>query len=393
MIYKNGYSLEEKEYNILINKFYGYEEYYYYKKQEYYNDYIFISNELDKINRNISMDEAYKNAILGWFISFNNIPRKLSTHCITFRITDACQLQCKHCYQQYKTSQNKFMTYDNFICLFYKHINISNKFISKDNKCAIVVFEGGEATLNKDLAKMIQFVNSKNISAILLTNGLYIPNDVLEALKNNPDNKVQVSIDGLEETHDFIRGKGTFKKSIENIKLLRDNGINVYANFVANNINYKEFLSLKKFLELENINITCLHYTPQNKNDISSLNKEELQFILPYYNNDFRNHSIGTLKCSDGNVGTIMETGDFLSCRRIMSNDFYSITNYFTDTEEECVEKIKKYAIRSRSVPSYCIPCKKVNSCLGGMLCSRSRTENKFNLEDIACHLLNKAEF
>ena len=389
----NGYGLKDCEYDELVERIYGFEEYYYYKDENHHDDYMFILNELDKIHRNVPMIENYRNALLGWYISFQNIPRKLNKKCFLFKITDSCQLKCKHCYQQFIKHKNKNMSYDSFVFLFNKHLRISDSFYIKDKPCSEIVIEGGEATLNKDLPKIIEFVNSKKIFVTLLTNGIHMPDDVLCALKGHPKNRVQISIDGLEETHDYIRGKGTFQKSISTIKLLRDNGINVYCNFVIHSINYKEFIPLQKYLLNEGVELNCMHYTSQNKDDIQGLNKEELEIVMPYYKESSRNYAIGTLRCNEGIISSILEEGDFLSCRRIMSEDFHSIANYFNDSDEECVQKIKKYAIRSRSIPAYCIPCKKVNTCLGGMLCSRTRKENMFNLEDEVCHLLNKAEF
>ena len=83
--------------------------------KKHYNDFLFILNEIFKINKNVPMDESYKNAILGWFISFKNISRKLNTNCVVFKITNACQLKCKHCYQRSVLTNSKHMSYDEFL--------------------------------------------------------------------------------------------------------------------------------------------------------------------------------------------------------------------------------------------------------------------------------------
>ena len=42
MNFTNGYGMEEEEYNILLERLYGFEEYYYYKQDKHYKDYLFV---------------------------------------------------------------------------------------------------------------------------------------------------------------------------------------------------------------------------------------------------------------------------------------------------------------------------------------------------------------
>ena len=62
-------------------------------------------------------------------------------------------------------------------------------------------------------------------------------------------NKIQISLDGLQETHDFIRGSGSFEKTMKTIKQLYDNDVRFYIHFVYNSKNYKELYELKKYLK------------------------------------------------------------------------------------------------------------------------------------------------
>ena len=128
MEYINGYGLDNDVYESLVNHFYGFEEYVYYKKDEYYKDYIFIIRELDNIKNNKPMLDAYKHAIIGWYISFKNLERRMSPKTFIFKPTDACQLRCKHCYNQTIERYNKFMTYDEFVFLFHKQRELITKF-------------------------------------------------------------------------------------------------------------------------------------------------------------------------------------------------------------------------------------------------------------------------
>jgi len=85
----------------------------------------------------------------------------------------------------------------------------------------VLIFYGGEPLFCVDEIKQIMD-NVKAKHFIIQTNGLLI--DRLEPKYVNRLHTILVSIDGDEALTDFYRGKGTFKKVIENLKLIRRNG-------------------------------------------------------------------------------------------------------------------------------------------------------------------------
>ena len=387
--YINGYGLSNEEYSLLVNKLYGVEEYYYYKNNNYYNDYLYIINELDKIKRNIPMDECYKNAIIGWYIFFKNSKRDLQHSHMCVRITDACQLRCKHCYQQQTVKNNKHMTFDEFVYLYYKHQDIAKKFVHyKEDFIHSCDLEGGETTLNPDLYKIIRFLNSNNVYVAVLSNGIDIKDELIDTLKLHKKNKVQVSIDGLEKTHDFIRGEGTFKKSIEGIKKLLSNNINVSSNMVVHEQNFNDVPNVKEYIKSIGCKRTgCMLYTPQDNNFLNFLNKENLEIYMKDYK-PATSSCNGTFKCNVGNQSVIREDGGFLFCGRGYDEP---VANYFTDSDDVILYNMKTFTIRYRSVPVYCFNCAKVSSCLGGSMCNSSHQNGicVFNTEDRICHVLD----
>ena len=78
-----------------------------------------------------------------------------------------------------------------------------------------VLITGGEPLLHRSFKEINQMLPEFFIRKILFTNGLLLNNKILSDLNVN---EIQISIDGLEEAHDSIRGKGTFRLSIEAIK-------------------------------------------------------------------------------------------------------------------------------------------------------------------------------
>ena len=128
-------------------------------------------------------------------------------------------------------------------------------------------FSGGEPTLRKELAEIIDlFVKNNGVSYINLpTNGLK-PNRIYEVadhcLVENPELELHVNIalDGLREYHDFMRGvPGNFDKVIESARLLRTLkpkfGLRLIVNIntVINRDNLDEILPLAELIRFEQV--------------------------------------------------------------------------------------------------------------------------------------------
>ena len=73
-----------------------------------------------------------------------------------------------------------------------------------------VDFTGGEPLIRKDLAKIISYLKNINITSGIVTNGILLTHEKLTELKEAGLSHIAISIDGLKETHDFIRQEGVF---------------------------------------------------------------------------------------------------------------------------------------------------------------------------------------
>jgi len=95
-----------------------------------------------------------------------------------------------------------------------------------------VFFTGGEPFLLKDIYEMLAY-SSARIKTTVLTNAMLLRNKRLDRLCEiaNDNLIVQVSLDGgCAEDHDAYRGKGTWAKTVEGIKLLQERGFRVHLS-------------------------------------------------------------------------------------------------------------------------------------------------------------------
>lgn len=94
------------------------------------------------------------------------------------------------------------------------------EFCRRDPEC-VLTFYGGEPLLCADVIRQIMD-SAKPRHFMIQTNGLLL--DKLEPEYVNRFHTILVSIDGDEALTDFYRGKGTFRRVIDNLKLIINNG-------------------------------------------------------------------------------------------------------------------------------------------------------------------------
>ncbi len=123
-------------------------------------------------------------------------------------ITNRCNLKCKHCFV-FRDGNPNAITEKNEMPAERMIEEISGY----KNKYGIrrMLWMGGEPLLRKDVLKLGVKLFPQNVIA---TNG------TLPLIDLGPKTKWTVSIDGPEEINDHIRGKGTFRKTINNLNNL-----------------------------------------------------------------------------------------------------------------------------------------------------------------------------
>lgn len=155
---------------------------------------------------------------------------------IQWKITNKCNLKCKHCY---------LGKLDGFELPFEKADEIADTIINSN--VMEVTISGGECSTYKGIEKIIKKFLINGIKVDVFTNALLLKN-VLDKIDSDILNKsallFYVSVDGLKSSHEQIRGINTFDKTIENIKYAIEKGYPVVTNTVINKINYCDIMDM-----------------------------------------------------------------------------------------------------------------------------------------------------
>jgi selenobiotic family peptide radical SAM maturase len=138
---------------------------------------------------------------------------------LQWHITQACDLHCRHCYDrnQYKSLslQQEIAILDNFA-----------EFCASFNVHGQVTFTGGNPLLHPDFEKLYREAAERGFTTAILGNPA--SREQIEQINAiQPLAFYQVSLEGLEEHNDYMRGDGHFKRILTFLDLLRE--LNVYS--------------------------------------------------------------------------------------------------------------------------------------------------------------------
>lgn len=155
---------------------------------------------------------------------------------IQWKITNKCNLKCKHCY---------LGKLDGFELPFEKANEIADTIINSN--VMEVTISGGECLTYKGIEEIIKKFLINGIKVNVFTNAVLLKN-VLDRIDSGILNTnallFYVSVDGLKSSHEQIRGKNTFDKTIENIKYAIEKGYPVVTNTVINKTNYCDIMDM-----------------------------------------------------------------------------------------------------------------------------------------------------
>ncbi len=325
---------------------------------------------------------------------------------VTIDVTSKCNLNCKHC----RVNEIDYdMTLDEIKTMFLK---------LKPFKPRAVFISGGEPLMRNDIVDIVK--ESKKLApvTILNTNSLLLTEELLKQLIEANLDYIQVSLDGIEEIHDYIRGKNTYKMAIDKMKLINkySDKIKLHINCVVSKINLDTMIEFaEQILDIEKINVQIFgfkRFIPSNVlKNTSALGKEGLKQLydnLSYLQEKYKDKTVIAsdmpmkniykeqevkkimnkydLKCAGCSAGvngiSIRNDGTvtpctllYIDCGNILKNDLEDILNNPDITN-----------IKNRKLKGKCGNCKYKMIC-GGCRAVAYQLTGDFLEEDMECFI------
>jgi radical SAM protein with 4Fe4S-binding SPASM domain len=155
-----------------------------------------------------------------------------------WELTLTCNLRCKHCGSNAGQPRKNELTTDEAIQLCDQ---LPSLLVQE------VDFTGGEPLLRSDWPEIALRLKKLNISTGVVTNGVTLDQKTVSKLKETGISHIAVSVDGLESTHDFIRGKnGIYHEIMKGIKRLIEERIPTTIITTVTELNIDELPALFK---------------------------------------------------------------------------------------------------------------------------------------------------
>jgi radical SAM protein with 4Fe4S-binding SPASM domain len=168
---------------------------------------------------------------------------------IQWHITNLCNLRCRHCYQDDFSKKSDLdwpglkRVSDNFLTT-----------LREWDKTACIHLTGGEPLLKPELFPLLSDLNQQSMVEELgiITNGLLVDREMVRRLSGfSKLKKMKVSLDGANaEINDSIRSRGTFKKVMHNLSLIKEAGrFEILFMFTVMKTNFNSLPSLLKLCQ------------------------------------------------------------------------------------------------------------------------------------------------
>lgn len=309
---------------------------------------------------------------------------------IYIEITTDCNLRCAHCFGMFGDVEKIELPYKKIMDIIEEAYNLNVKNI---------ILSGGEPVLHKDFIKICKKILSCKLNLVIATNGTIINDELLDLLEQYENISIQVSLEGVDtNTHDALRGCGTFNRTIKNIEELCKRGFNsrisISTTIFKDNCNkIKDILdwclskniskiAFKKMINSGRASANCNNINIQNGyeffikelSEITKKYKDIIKIDGSPNENSFKLDNIININypCTLGENVKIDANGNVFPCQ-LLSDAQFSIGNIFTenlndvykgdklkniiDISKERINKIKK-----------CNSCTFLHFCWGGCM-------------------------
>jgi len=320
-----------------------------------------------------------------------------------WEITMGCNMRCKHCGSGCKTALPGELTTEEALSLCDDLGELGLKWVT---------VSGGEPLTRPDWHIIAKRLKDNGVAPLLITNGWLLNEDVVRKAEASGIESFAMSLDGIKETHDFMRMPGSFDRIMAGFDLLSNTSLVKSAITTVNKKNIKELEALKEILLEKEVKLWQLQIglpmgnfadnqdlvlEPEQVDEIidfaySMLSEDRISIYLAdclgYYNlkeiavreKTFRTKNVMWQGCTAGKHSLgILHNGDILGCTSIRDRDF--IEGNIRKTPLKAIWNSKDSFLWSRTMSKeklsgFCNKCGYGDVCIGG--CPNTRlTLNK----------------
>ncbi len=335
-----------------------------------------------------------------------------------WQLLDDCDQRCKHCYIFHGNNGIPLtrMSWEEINRTLENCLDFCRTF----NRLPEFYITGGDPILHKDFWHLLEKLHELSIPFTIMGNPFHHTKENCARMHGLGCKKYQMSLDGLEKTHDWFRKQGSFKTTLEKIPLINAAGMHSVIMSTVSSKNIAEIPELIDICAEHNVDIFAFsRYCPtqgDTTNGITPLEyrdfllkcdekfehynnlyfegkgrlwcnkKDHLWTLLDYEKGRFKipeNAEKGMIYsgCNCGNCHlTILPSGDVYACRRVAHS---KVGNAFTDRLSDLwLNQMENY--RDYGKFEKCSKCELLPYCRGCPAVAYG-THGSFYAEDPQC--------
>ncbi|WP_372943806.1 radical SAM protein [Shewanella sp.] len=324
------------------------------------------------------------------------IPHVMAEHpyVLYLHLTERCNLTCDYCYNEnhredLRKSGAPRGSLESFQAIIDDAVSLGIEEIK---------LTGGEVLMNKNAVELAKYAHQKGLKVNFMTNATLLKDEHIDALDGYV-NAYSISLDAADETlNDKIRGKGSYKKAVENIKKIKARGTYVHLNGVITRSNLDNVEELLTFAydELEANKVTVapntfyqqatgstiqMEHLVLDRNDMLTVREQEQKFYDGRFNPNYNTSEVFGTSCGAGNgVISVDSNGDVFPCQTMHTPSMKCGNAFETSLIDVYETSSRLKSVRELSVDKVerCSECAMRYICSGG--CRNEAVTNSGNI-------------
>lgn len=165
---------------------------------------------------------------------------------IQWHITNECSQDCKHCYLKSRNAKEKNALTEPSLEKCLAIIENYSAALDKLGATGSIDLTGGDPLLYEHIWDVMGCLRKKNLSFSILGNSYEVNDSTAAQLKDLELQDYQLSLDGLEQTHDWLRKKGSFADSLRAFDIIQKHGIKTGIMFTISRQNKDELIPVMR---------------------------------------------------------------------------------------------------------------------------------------------------
>lgn len=314
-----------------------------------------------------------------------------------WHITDNCDQRCKHCYLFGEDARLKCVTTPWEMLM--RTLDECALDAARRHAWPMLAVTGGDPILHPQFWEFAGEIHRRGILWVMMGNPFHLNGEVCARLRQLGVTHYQMSLDGLEPFHDYMRKPGSYRATLEAIRWLNEAGVRPQLMATASRKNLDDIIALMDVAaEHGAYSLTFARYcatSPEKAEDYPApeeyrrfleryydksrelarqgcktrfLQKEHLFTLLKWERGEFTvpdyskaNRNMVCDGCHLGRSGCILANGDVVACRRMES----TVGNVWRQSlcELETCDAMKRYADVKQI--EKCKDCELLNWCRG----------------------------